>query len=75
MRKLMTSVATTLLTCGMAFAPLAAASAGEADNAASQKAKADCKAQVKQYAQYHETSWYQRHKMLKKCINDALSGK
>jgi hypothetical protein len=26
-----------------------------------QKATAECRAQVKDYAQYHETSWYQRH--------------
>jgi len=71
MRKLLASVATTLL-CGIALAPMAAVAASDADKAALQKATADCKAQVKQYAQYHETYWYQRHKMLKKCINDAL---
>jgi stress-induced morphogen len=40
-----------------------------------QKATADCKAQVKKYAQYNETSWYQRHKMVKSCVKDALEKK
>ena len=40
-----------------------------------QKATADCRAQVKEYAQYHETSWYTRHKMIKSCIKDALAKK
>jgi hypothetical protein len=32
------------------------------------KATADCRAQVKNYAKYNETSWYGRRKMVKKCI-------
>ncbi len=54
-----------------AYIPLSAAA--QSDKAALQKATAECKAQVKEYAQYHETSWYQRHKMVKKCIKQGLA--
>jgi hypothetical protein len=40
-----------------------------------QHATDSCKAQVKEYAKYDETSWWQRHKMVKKCVNDALAKK
>jgi hypothetical protein len=33
-----------------------------------EKASADCRAQVKEYAKYNETSWYGRRKMVKKCV-------
>jgi hypothetical protein len=72
MHKLLASVAATVLMSGIAFTPMAAVAASDTDKAALQKTTADCKAQVKEYAQYHETYWYQRRKMLKKCINDAL---
>jgi hypothetical protein len=71
MRKLSASLVTALLMSGT----VAAVAAGDADKVALQKSTADCKAQVKEYAQYHETSWYQRHKMRKKCISDALEKK
>jgi hypothetical protein len=76
-RKLLAKVASIMLMLmwGIAFAPMAAVAASDADKAALQKATADCRAQVKEYARYHETYWYQRHKMLKKCINDTLSEK
>jgi len=64
-----------VLVAGAAFMPRTVAAASDADKAALQKATADCRAQVKQYAQYHETYWYQRHKMVKTCINDALAKK
>ena len=59
----------------VAYAPLGAAAETNADKTAMQKATAECKAQVKDYAQYHETSWYQRHKMVKNCIKQALTKK
>jgi hypothetical protein len=59
--------------CAAASVP--ASAAAEVDKAVLQKATADCKAQVKKYAQYNETSWYQRHKMVKSCIKDALEKK
>jgi hypothetical protein len=65
----------TVLFCGFAFAPYAAAAQTGADKAALQEATASCKAQVKEHAKYNETSWWQRHKMLKKCVNDALAKK
>jgi len=61
--------------CGLAFAPCAAAAETDADKTALQQATASCKAQVKEYAKYNETSWWQRHKMVKKCIKDALRKK
>ena len=51
---------------GLLFVPLSASAANDIDKAALKKATAECRAQVKQYAQYHETSWYARHKMVKK---------
>jgi hypothetical protein len=51
------------------------AGASGVDKAAMQKITADCKAQTKQYAQYNETSWYQRRKMTKNCVNDAVAKK
>jgi hypothetical protein len=66
---------TAALFAAAASMPGTAAAAGDVDKAALQKATADCRAQVKQYAQYHETYWYQRHKMVKTCINDALAKK
>jgi len=30
---------------------------------------------VKDYAKYNETSWWQRHKMVQKCVKDALAKK
>jgi hypothetical protein len=41
--------------------------------AALAQATATCKAQVKEQAQFHETSLYERHKMVKKCVQDALA--
>jgi hypothetical protein len=44
--------------------------ANNVDKAALKKATAECREQVKAYAQYNETSWWARHQMLKKCIAD-----
>jgi hypothetical protein len=73
MTKLVAALAASAFICAAACAP--ASAAAETDKAALQKATADCKAQVKKYAQYNETSWYQRHKMVKSCIEDALEKK
>jgi hypothetical protein len=60
---------------GLAFAPWAAQAATDADKAALQQATASCKAEVKEYAKFNETSWWQRHKMRQKCVKDALAKK
>jgi hypothetical protein len=60
--------ATTLV---YALAPLTAAAVTDADQAA----LASCKAEVKEYAKYNETSWWQRHKMVQKCVKDAVAEK
>ena len=75
MSKLYNGRTAVVLICGLAFAPCVAAAATDADKAALQQAAASCKTQVKDYAKYNETSWWQRHKMLKKCINDAIAKK
>jgi hypothetical protein len=75
MSKLAGGLAVAFLICGAVFAPSVAAAATDADKAALQQATASCKAQVKEYAKYNETSWWQRHKMVKKCINDAVAKK
>jgi hypothetical protein len=72
MRGFLASVAVVVV-AGAAFTSSVAVAASDADKAALQKATADCKAQVKDYAKYNETYWYQRHKMLKSCIKDALA--
>jgi len=45
------------------FVPAAAQAANEPDKAAVQKATADCRAEVKEQARFHEMSWYARHKL------------
>jgi hypothetical protein len=75
MRKLIAGVATTAVVCAMAYAPISAVAETAPDKAAVQKATAECKTQVKDYAKYNETSWYKRHKMVKKCVQDALAKK
>jgi hypothetical protein len=65
----------TILICGTTLAPLIAVADAATDNAALQQATASCKTEVKEYAKYHETSWWQRHKMVKKCVDDALTKK
>jgi hypothetical protein len=75
MNKLVASVATMAVICAVAYAPIGAAAEMNANNAALQNATAQCRAQVKQYAQFHETSWYQRHKMVKSCVKEALAKK
>jgi hypothetical protein len=75
MKKLLAGLTTTAVICAVAYAPVSAAAQTNDDKAALQKATAECRAQVKDYAQYHETSWYQRHKMVKSCIKEALAKK
>ena len=72
MSKVFERLAAAILIGGFALAPYAAAAQTGAEKAALEQATASCKAQVKEYAKYNETSWWQRHKMVKKCVNDAL---
>jgi hypothetical protein len=65
----------TILIGGTALAPLTVAAETAAEKAALQQATTSCRAEVKEYAKYHETSWWQRHKMVKKCIKDAFAKK
>jgi len=60
---------------GAALAAITTVTAADADKAALRQATATCKAQVKEYARFNETSWYARHKMRKNCIKDALAKK
>jgi len=45
----------------------------DADKAALKQATATCRAQVKEQARFEEMSWYARHKLVKKCINETLT--
>jgi hypothetical protein len=72
MTKLIVAVVATAIVGTTIYAPISVAAA-TADNAALQKTTADCKAQVKSYAKYHETSWYAQRKMVKKCVADATA--
>jgi hypothetical protein len=56
------------------FLPTAvtAAPMSDADKAASKQATATCKAEVKEKARFQEMSWYERHKLVKKCVDEAL---
>jgi hypothetical protein len=47
---------------------LCANAANDDQAAALKKATAECRAQVKDYAKYNETSWYGRRRMIKKCV-------
>ena len=44
----------------------------DADKAALKQATATCRAQVKEQARFEEMSWYARHKLVKKCVNETL---
>ena len=67
MNKLIVGLAATAAICAVAGAPNSAAAETDANKTALQEATVECRAQVKDYAKYHETSWYQRHKMIKTC--------
>jgi hypothetical protein len=55
--------------CGSLLVSFSANAANNNNDAAAlKKATADCRAQVKEYAKYNETSWYARHKMVKQCV-------
>jgi stress-induced morphogen len=64
------AIATALV---IAFAATPAAAATDADKAALAQATTTCKARVKEQTQFQETSLYARHKMVKKCVQDALA--
>jgi hypothetical protein len=72
MRKVAERLMTATFICGLAFAPWAAHAETDADKAGLKQATASCKAQVGEYAKYNETSWWQRRKMVQKCVKDAL---
>jgi hypothetical protein len=58
----------TVLIGTLLFFPLSAKAATDADAAAAVKnTAAECRAQVKEYAKYNDTSWLGRRKMVKKC--------
>lgn len=63
-----------VLVCGNALmpAPAAAAPMSDADKAALKQATAACRAQVKERARFEEMSWYARHKLVKKCVDETL---
>lgn len=44
-----------------------------ADPTAAQNVTAECRAQVKEQAKYHEMSLYARHKAVKKCVQQAAA--
>jgi hypothetical protein len=72
MTKFIGAAVTAAIIGAVAYAPISA-DAATADKAALQKATADCKAQVKTYANYNETSWHARRKMVKKCVAEAMA--
>ena len=45
----------------------------DADKAALKQATATCRAQVKEQARFEEMSWYARHELVKKCVNETLA--
>lgn len=50
-----------------------AAAMSTAAKAARKHAAAKCRTQIKEQANYKETSWYARHKAVKACVKDALA--
>ncbi len=68
-------IVATVLVCSNALmpAPARAAPMSDADKAALKQATAVCRAQVKDQARFEEMSWYARHKLVKKCVNEALA--
>lgn len=67
-------VIATIILSNATFLPTAvtAAPMSDADKAASKQATATCKAEVKEKARFQEMSWYERHKLVKKCVDEAL---
>ncbi len=63
-----------VLVCSNAFMPTAAGAApmSDAEKAAVKQATATCKAQVKEQARYKEMSWLERHRLVKKCVDETL---
>ncbi|MGD0333727.1 MAG: hypothetical protein ABSA90_10780 [Xanthobacteraceae bacterium] len=68
-------IAATVLVCSNALMPTPARAApmSDADKAALKQATAACRAQVKEQARFEEMSWYARHKLVKKCVNETLA--
>jgi len=68
-------IVATVLVCSNALMPTPAGAApmSDADKAALKQATATCRAQVKEQARFEEMSWYARHKLVKKCINETLT--
>jgi len=67
-------IVATVLICSNALMATAAAAApmSDADKAALKQASATCRAQVKEQARFEKMSWYARHKLVKKCVNETL---
>ena len=62
-----------VLIVGAVSMPTQVSAASDGDKPALADATAKCKAQVKEQSQFQETSWYARHKMVKKCVDEALT--
>ena len=73
--KLIAGVATTAVVCAMAYAPISAVRGDRSGQSRRAESDGGMQAQVKDYAKDNETSWYKRHKMVKKCVQDALAKK
>jgi hypothetical protein len=68
-------IVATVLVCSNALMPTPAGAApmSDADKAALKQATATCRAQVKEQARFEEMSWYARHELVKKCVNETLA--
>jgi len=68
-------VVATVFVCSNALTPTPASAApmSDADKAALKRATATCRAQVKEQARFEEMSWYARHELVKKCVNETLA--
>ena len=73
MTKFVAGLAATAVVCAAAYCADWRRRGNQRRQGAMQKATAECRAQVKDYAQYHETSWYQRHKMVKNCMKQPFA--
>lgn len=72
-KSLSAGIISAALITGMGILPTRVSAATGADTAALQQAIATCQSQVKEQAQFHEMSWYARHKAVKNCVKETLT--
>jgi len=72
-KSLMRTTIATVIACGVLLAPTFVNAQIKPDKAAVKQATATCRAEVKERAKYNEMSLWAQHRVVKKCVADALA--